>query len=456
MENSNFLPTICIVGRPNVGKSSLFNCLLRERRAVVVEQSGTTRDRVEAVIEVKDINVKLVDTGGYLASEKDKIILQVKEQIYRAVEEASVIVFVAEAISGISPFDKEMAVLLKKCGKPIILAVNKVDNDKLKNDAYEFFQLGFGDCEVISCLHRRGISGLEERIYDEVKAALSEENMARLQEEPEDNQYIKIAVVGRPNVGKSSFVNCILNYERVIVSDIPGTTRDSIDTCFTYGEQNYILIDTAGIRHKRKIKNPVDIFSIMRAKESIERCDVTILILDAQDGVTRDDFGVLRFIQESGKACLVCVNKWDLAKDAEGVTEEDYRKQLLNDSHELTKFPLVFVSAKTGKKVLSTLEMVRTLDSNLDFKASTPVLNKIFEKNDPSRIPISRRKMHPNFLYIIQTKKRPMEFRFFVNDPKLVIPAHFNYIENQLRKKLSLHGIPIRIFAVKSKKKERK
>ncbi len=447
MENYSGIPTVSIVGRPNVGKSSLFNCLLGERRAVVVEQSGTTRDRLEAIIQIRGTRVKLVDTGGYLSGEKDHISSKIKEQINRAMEEASVVIMVADTLVGVTHEDKEVALLLRKFSKPVILVANKTDNDRLKTYAYEFFQLGFGEPENISCLHRRGIQGLKKRVLDGLKG--EERQIAEQQK-----RILKIAVVGRPNVGKSSFVNNLLARERVIVSDTPGTTRDSIDTYFNYDGDDFLLIDTAGIRHKRKIKTAVDTYSVMRSKGSIARSDVAMLLLDAADGVTRDDLGILKFIRENGKACLVLVNKWDLAKKVEGVKREDYEKHLFYAVSEFSKFPVEFISSKTGMNVLKCLQLAKVLDSNLDLKVSTAYLNRIFKKNDPSKVPIPKRKKRPNFLYAVQSGHRPVEFKFFVNEPGAVLPAHISYIENLLRANLPLKGIPITIKIASSRKKE--
>ncbi len=413
---------------------------------MVVEQSGTTRDRVESFIHIEGRAVKIVDTGGYLAGEKDEIALAVKDQIRRAMEEASVILLVTDATEGISGADEEVAKLLRKFSKSVIVVVNKADNDKLALEAVEFYKLGFGDPEAVSCLHRRGISALKKRIKESLES-IREVSAA------ESVRRLKIAVVGRPNVGKSSFVNNLLTYNRVIVSEIPGTTRDSIDTHFSYEGDEYILIDTAGIRHKRKIKKAVDSYSVIRSEESIKRADVVVLLIDAPGGLTRDDLGILNFIQESGKACLVAINKWDLAEEVSDVSMDEYKKHLLYASNELNKFPILFVSAKTGMNVLDSLPVIKVLDANLDVRCSTPFLNKIFEVNDPALISIPKNKKRPNFLYIIQSRVRPVEFKFFVNDPESVLAVHLKFIENQLRENLSLVGIPIKIEIRKSRKR---
>jgi GTP-binding protein len=447
MEKHKVIPAVCVVGRPNVGKSSLFNWLLGQRRAVVVEESGTTRDRVEAVTRIGNYAFKIVDTGGYVPATENEIYAAVKEQIYMALEEATVLVMVVDATQGITPLDREVCDIIRKYGKPVVLAVNKADNEKLAEASPEFFQLAFGEPVPISCLHRKGMEVLGPRIINEVKTELIEAG-------PEETR-LKIAIVGRPNVGKSSILNSLLKEDRVIVSDVPGTTRDSIDTFLVYEGDEFILIDTAGIRNKRKVKNAVDSFSMMRSKEAIKRSDVTMLVLDASEGVTVDDLMILDFIEENLKGCVILINKWDLSGAAEGgILPADYEKELLYASPRLRHFPVLFVSAKTGKNVVKSLSMCKVLDANLDVRASTPFLNKLFEKHNPSKLPIPRSKRRPNFLYITQSWIRPVEFSIFVNDPKNVLPAHMSYIENLLRSNLPLKGIPFKL-KIKTTRKEK-
>lgn len=446
MENRNVIPAVCIVGRPNVGKSSLFNQILGERKAVVFEQSGTTRDRVEAVISLGGLNIKIVDTGGYVAGEKDKLSMQVKDQIYSAMEESAVMLMVTDTQDGITAADREVAEILRKFSKPVILAANKADNNKLSGDAVEFYQLGLGEPVIVSCAQKTGIRAIRTAIRGLLKGheVSGEDAVAK--------RVIKIAIVGRPNVGKSSLVNNMLATNRVIVSDIPGTTRDSIDTHFAYDGQDYLLIDTAGIRHKRKVKTPIDAFSIMRSKESIKKADVVLLLLDATEGIANDDIGILKFIEESGKACLILVNKWDLAARAEEVTKGEYEKHLVYAANELSKFPISFISAKTGENVRDVFGIIKVLDANLDTKVSTPFLNRLFKLKDPAALPIPRNKKRPNFLYMIQKSARPIEFTYFVNDPAAVLGSHISFMENQLRENLPLKGIAIKINIRKSRK----
>jgi GTP-binding protein len=261
-----------------------------------------------------------------------------------------------------------------------------------------------------------------------------------------------VAITGRPNVGKSSFLNKLTASNRTIVSDIPGTTRDTVDTPLDYGGHGFLLVDTAGIRHKRKVRRAVDVYSMMRSEDAVRRADVVFLLLDSKDGFTRDDSVILRMAEKYGKACLVLVNKWDLAEDVPDVDAGVYLKHLLAGSSVLEKYPVNFVSSRTGKNVLSTLSEARELEKLLRQDVSTPSINRIFEKNPPSRVPIPKRKKRPNFLYIVQSGKKPVEFTYFVNDPASVLPAHKSFIENKLRERLPLLGIPVTIKIRSSRK----
>ncbi|MBF0215470.1 MAG: ribosome biogenesis GTPase Der [Candidatus Omnitrophica bacterium] len=443
-------PSVCIVGRPNVGKSSLFNWFAGERKAVVLEESGTTRDRVEAVIELFRRKVTVSDTGGYLQEDTDKMSVMVKQQIRNAIKEADVLIMVTDAQAGVVPADIEIAAIIRKADKPVILAVNKADNRALDADSVDFFQLGLGDPLPVSCLHRRGMETLKEA----VRKVMPDEFV---RSDNNDKSSIKIAVVGRPNVGKSSYINYILKRDRVIVSDMPGTTRDSVDIFFNDGKNDYTLIDTAGIRHSRKIFRAVDVFSIMRSKGSIKRADVVIFLLDSVDGATHDDLAILRYIMENGKACIVIINKWDLARGVEDVDQEGYHESLIAASPVFRVFPVFFVSSVSGRNVMKSFASVKQLNDALDREFQTSSLNKIFEKNDPSKVPVPRSDKRPNFMYITQTGKRPVEFTFFVNSAGAVTPGHLSYIENVLRKNVELEGIPISIkIRAAKEKKERK
>lgn len=441
--------TICIVGRPNVGKSSLFNCLLGERRSVTLEQSGTTRDRVEGVMRVGKCSVKLVDTGGFDRMDKGDIPTQVKEQILNAMEEADSIMMVVDSSEGLTGGDIEVAGLLRKTGKDVRVVANKADNDTIAGSTYDFYRLGFGEPETVSCVHRRGIKKLKNNILEMVKRE------GNIPVEIEKD-VLKIAVVGRPNVGKSSFLNSLLSRKQAIVSDVPGTTRDSTDTFFSLEGSSYIIIDTAGIRHKRKIKTVVDTFSMMRSHQAVGRADVAILMLDAKDGVTKDDLMILDHIEDQGKGCLIVVNKWDLSEGVDGVSIDEYRRGLVYASSRIGKYPVIFVSSANDKNVAASLPILKTLNANLDMKASTPFINKIFEKADPSKVSIPRKMRRPNFLYIVQNGVRPVEFKYFVSNPDDVMHAHEQFIENRLRENLPLTGIPIKLTFARSRKDRKK
>ncbi|KJJ84998.1 ribosome-associated GTPase EngA [Candidatus Omnitrophus magneticus] len=444
------IPVISIVGRPNVGKSSLFNQLVGERKAVVVKEAGTTRDRVSAEISIKEYHFHLVDTAGYHPDDKGKLALLMKEQIDNAISEAAILIMVVDAIAGLSPVDMEIVEALRKSSKPVILAVNKTDNKAFENNAVDFYRLGLGEPVMISCLHTKGIDKLKVRV---TKVFAEQKDSFDKQIKSGADKYLKIAVIGRPNVGKSSFVNAILQKERVIVSDIPGTTRDSIDTFFTFEKGHYVIIDTAGIRHKRKIKTVADTFSILRSYDSIKRADVIVYMIDATSALTRDDMEILDFLEENGKPAIIAVNKWDLAMENSDVTIEGYQKELIKYYHRIEKYPFIFISAKNGKNLTKIFPILNQLNENLDLKIATPVLNKIMERNNPSLVPVGRNKQRPNFMYITQIKSRPIEFSIFVNHPDSVTESQTRFLENSLRANFPLEGIPIKLHIRKSNKR---
>ncbi|MBF0493725.1 MAG: ribosome biogenesis GTPase Der [Candidatus Omnitrophica bacterium] len=437
MTKRSGIPIICIVGRPNVGKSSLFNLFVGHRQSVVLEEAGTTRDRVEGIADIKGHSFKLVDTGGYFKEHIDEIHPKVKEQIYEAVKSASLVLFVVDSMDGMTPADQEFAGVIRKFNRPVLLVANKSDNKTIEETAVDFYSLGFGEPVAVSCAHHKGIDKLSEII---VKSG-----GVHVKSDGEENDAVKIAIVGRPNVGKSSLVNNLLKEERVIVSAIPGTTRDSIDTFLAVDGKTYVLIDTAGIRHKRKIKKVVDVFSIIRSKESIKRSDISVLVLDAQSGVTSDDLDILKYIEETGKGCIIAVNKWDLAGSAPDVTVKEYEDKLCELFPKVRNYHIIFVSAKTGKNVEKIFLLADSMRERMGAEFSTPSLNKIFEVNDPSGVSVSRSDVRPNFYYITQTGTKPLEFVFFVNNKSAVRPVHTSFIENVLRKNLPLEGIPIKI-----------
>ncbi|NQU95253.1 MAG: ribosome biogenesis GTPase Der [Candidatus Omnitrophica bacterium] len=441
------IPIVSIVGRPNVGKSSLFNRIVKKRHAVVEEREGTTRDRIEKHVKFKGKNLILVDTGGFfsndfLRSEKDRIEALMKMQIKKAIMRSDLLLFVCDSESGPSPLDLDMVRFIRKSGKKIVLVVNKIDNEKKKESLPEFYELGLGEPFGISCLHNRGINDLTEEI-----ARLIPEHSES--ETPED-QPIKVAIVGRPNVGKSSFLNRVLDEERVIVHEKPGTTRDSIDTYLKKDGINFLLIDTAGLRHKKKVKTAVDIYSMMRARSSIDHSDVALLLIDGMEGVTSDDTKIFDYIVETGKGCAIVVNKWDLVK---GIETSRYAGAILKKMPQARNFPVAFISAKTGRNVSIAFNLVNAIKTNLDLSIDKDALNDFLKEISPEEVRIPRRRRPPRFFHMAQAGMFPKEFAIFVSDPHAVTGAHSSFIENRLRENFPLKGVPIKLFYRKRPKK---
>jgi len=433
VKNKN-IPVVSIVGRPNVGKSSLFNRLLGKRHAVVEEKEGTTRDRIEALLTTGEKDFILTDTGGFLQDKTDAMSILVKNQIEKAITSSDVLLFVCDGISGVMPLDVELGRLLRKSGKKIVLLINKIDNEKISEDLYDFYELGLGEPIGISCLHNKRIG----KVLTSLEKIIPTSSMREI----EKANPIKIAIVGRPNVGKSSFLNKVLDEERAIVHDMPGTTRDSIDSYFTKDEVLFLLIDTAGIRHKKKVKNAVDIYSMMRARDSIDQAHVVLLVIDGMEGVTKDDTKIFDYIIDKGIGCIIVVNKWDLIKKIE---TSKYRDAILRKMPQARNFPFAFISAKTGRNALSTFNLVKDIKTNSGVFLEKPVLKRFLKEINPERVRISRRKRLPKFYYMTELRTFPKEFLFFVNDAKRVTPTHTAFIENRLREHFSLMGIPIKI-----------
>ena len=431
---SNEFPTVSIVGRPNVGKSSLFNRIAGGRYAVVFEEEGTTRDRNECRVKIGDKNMILVDTGGFPARGEGEIQDLVRKQIDKAVASSDALLFVTDGGSGLLALDLDLAEVLRKSGKKIILAVNKIDNEKREEALTDFYELGLGDVFAISCLHKTGIKDLILRIKESVPD--------RAAGPVEKRHPIKIAIVGRPNVGKSSFLNKVLDEERVLVHEKPGTTRDSIDSYFEKDGVLFLLIDTAGIRHKSKVRTAVDVYSIMRSKSSIAGSDVALLLIDGLEGVTGDDVKIFEFIRKEGKGCVIIVNKWDLVK---GIETSRYEQAILRRIPDAKKFPIAFISAKTGKRALEAFNLALAVKTNLDLFINAATLKMFLKEINPAGVSISHRKKIPRFFYMTQANVFPKEFFVFVNDTEIVTGAHTAFIENRLRESFPLSGVPIRI-----------
>jgi GTP-binding protein len=441
---------LAIVGRPNVGKSALFNRIAGRRIAIVHEEAGVTRDRVSAVAEWRGKTFEVVDTGGiaFMDDEKSTDILASasRRQAEVAIEMASAIIMVVDVTDGVTPLDLEIARKLRGSGKPIFLAVNKVDNARRESGVSEFSELGFGKLFATAAIHGEGVAAL----LDVATNDFSDGKM------PETGKPTKIAIVGRPNVGKSSLINRILQSERTIVSDIPGTTRDSVDAPFQLGDKPYVLVDTAGLKHRSKITTSVDQFGLMRAERSIKECDVAVLVLDALAGVTKQDKKIGGQVFEANRACAIVVNKWDLAAEQEGKSNrlvakkakkqtfrEEYLAALRKELFFLDWVPVLFASAKTGASVNQLFHLVNQIEKELGRRVETPELNrsltKAMEAYPPQLVGGKRFKI----FYAFQSEANPPTFTLFVNDEKLLTPHYRRYLTDKLRAAWGFTGCPI-------------
>ncbi|HHY90049.1 MAG TPA: ribosome biogenesis GTPase Der, partial [Clostridiales bacterium] len=406
-------PIVAVIGRPNVGKSTFFNKIAGKRIAIVEDQPGITRDRIYAEVEWLDTPFILIDTGGIEPESDDIIFSQMRRQAEIAMETADVILFMVDGKEGLLPADEEVAKLLRKTGKPVLLVVNKVDTNRLPDEFYDFYQLGFGDPIPISSANALGLGDL----LDKVVAHFPAKNV-----ESDEEDAIKVAVIGKPNVGKSSIINAILNEERVIVSDIAGTTRDAIDTPFTDGEDKYIFIDTAGIRRKSKIQENVERYSVIRALTAIERANVCLMVIDATIGVTEQDKKIAGYAHEQGKACLIVVNKWDLIeKDTN--TMNVFRKDIQTELAFMTYAPILFVTAKTIQRIHRILEIIKFISNQHSMRIPTGRLNDLISEAILLNQPPSDKGRRLKIFYATQIGVRPPKFVIFVNDKEL---THFS------------------------------
>ena len=440
-------PLVAIVGRPNVGKSTFFNKISGKRISIVEDTPGVTRDRVYADVEWLGRKFTLIDTGGIDPRSEDVLLKQMRRQAEIAMDTADVICFFTDARAGLTQDDQEVAELLRKTRKPLLLVVNKVDHAGLNDDVYEFYNLGLGDPISISSVNMLGLGDLLEEIVKLLPPADPEE-------EDEAEHVVQLAVVGRPNVGKSSLVNRLLGKERVMVSNIPGTTRDAIDSRFTAPDgTEYNIIDTAGIRRKRVIEDEsLERYSVLRSIAAIKRCDVALMLIDAQDGVTEQDTKIAGLVHEEGKACVVVVNKWD-AIEKETNTMEQYRKQVLEDLKFMDYAPVLFISAMTGQRVNTVLDMVSQVYAQYTKRVPTGVLNDVLADAQASLQPPATNGRRLKIYYGTQQHVAPPTFILFVNDEELMHFAYQRYLENFLRKTFDFTGTPIRLV-LRAKHKE--
>lgn len=439
-------PVVAIVGRPNVGKSTLFNRLVGRRVAIVEDTPGITRDRLYAEAEWIGREFTLVDTGGMILNDKDPLTAQVRTQAEVAMSEADVIVFLVDVTEGVCPSDIEVADLLRRTKKPVLLAVNKVENERQEREALEFYSLGLGEIYPVSAVQGYGVAELLDKVVENLPAIPQAESY------PED--AVKIAIIGRPNVGKSSLLNAIVQEERAIVSDIPGTTRDAIDTYFEHEGQPIVLIDTAGIRRAGKIQRSVEYYMVLRAVRAVERADVTLLLIDASEGITDGDKRVGGFSHEAGRALVIVVNKWDMMKGT-GVTMKEFAKIVRNDAPFLSYAPLVFASALHGTGVREILDSAIVAAQNHAMRLPTGEINRIIGDAIDAH-PLTQRGKQFKVYYATMPAVKPPTVVLFANDPTLLHFSYERYLENQIRKHYPYEGTPIRIQARKAETRVRR
>lgn len=429
---------VAIVGRPNVGKSTLFNRIIRRREAITDDMPGVTRDRNYADAEWCGVYFTLIDTGGYLPEEEDAIQKGVLTQVYGAIQEADAIVFVVDAHAGITSIDFEIAQILIKTEKPILLTVNKADSDGGDLASGEFYQLGLGDPVTVSAISGRNTGDF----LDDLVAILPYNEANVSEDEPEDESILKLAVVGRPNVGKSSFVNAILGVDKQIVTDIPGTTRDSIDTRFKYHGRELMLIDTAGIRRRSRVNEAVEYYSTIRSFDSIRRCDVALVLIDGSEGLTDQDKKIIEEVIKQKKGLLLAVNKWDLI-EKDSKTAQHYEKQLIEGLRGEKFIPIIFISALMKQRLYRTIDIVISIYQERTKRIPTSELNEFLRDVVAAYAPADFGKHQVKLNYCTQVKSAPPVFLFFSNFPKEIKDNYKKYLENKLREQFGFLGVPI-------------
>jgi GTP-binding protein len=436
-------PIVALVGRPNVGKSTLFNRLIGERRAIVQNEPGTTRDRVYGTAEWVGAEFTVVDTGGLQDDDELKtgttesetqIARETREQAIAAIAEADVIVLMVDVTSGPTAGDYEIASLLRRADKPTLLAVNKADSVQRRENAFEFYELGLGEPIAISSYHGNGTGDLLDRIV---------ENLPEAEEEPE-LEGPRIAIVGRPNVGKSRLLNALLGQDRAIVSDVPGTTRDSLDTQIMWEDEPVTLIDTAGIRRRGRVEQGIERVSVMRSMRAIDRADVVVLVIDATEDFTAQDLHIAGYVEEQKKGLVVAINKWDLI-EKDHTTMDDYRAKAKRELDFVSYAPVIFISAKLGQRVSQVIETALKVLEQREKRVSTAALNKLLKDAVAKHQPPSRPGKWLKFFYATQADTAPPTFIFFCNDPKQIHFSYRRYLENELREAFGFEGTPLRI-----------
>lgn len=438
-------PTVAIIGKPNVGKSTFFNYIVGSRISIVEDTPGVTRDRVYAETNWRGRNFTVVDTAGIEPESDDTIISQMREQAKIAIDIADVILFLTDVKQGVTAADQEIAIMLKKSKKPVVLVCNKADNmSRDRNEIYEFYNLGMGEPYPVSAANALGIGDVLDALY---------ENFPEKSDDEDDDGRIKVAVIGKPNVGKSSLINKILGENRTIVSNIAGTTRDAIDTEYENEYGKYVLIDTAGIRRKSKVSESIEKFSIMRTLLAIERTDVCLMMIDANEGVTDQDAKIAGEAHEAGKGIIIVVNKWDEYEKETG-TLEKYKKDIYAKLSYLSYAPVIFISAKTGQRVDKLFNMINNVAEQNAMRVSTATLNQVINEAIAIVQPPTDKGKRLKILYGTQVSTKPPTFVIFVNNKELFHFSYERYLVNQIRKEFGLEGTPVRIIAREKGEKE--
>ncbi len=429
---------VAVVGRPNVGKSTLFNKLIGKRLSIVNDTPGVTRDRIFADTEWRARKVMLVDTGGIEPKTDDVILSKMRAQAELAIESANVIIFVCDILSGVTAADAEIAAMLRKSGKPVVLCINKCDSvGAVSAELYEFYNLGLGDPIPVSSVHGHGTGDLLDAVF---------EHLPPDDDNAEDDEVIDVAVIGKPNAGKSSLINYISGEERSIVSSVAGTTRDAIDTLVTVNGQKYNFIDTAGLRRKSKVTDEIEKYSILRARMAIDRAKVCVIMIDATEGFTDQDSKVAGLAHEAGKAAIIAVNKWDAVEGKDGRTMDGMRKSLMNDFSFMPYAPIIFISAKTGQRVDRLFELVKFVNEQNSMRIATGMLNKVLADATARVQPPTDKGKRLKIYYITQASTNPPTFVCFCNREELFHFSYQRYLENCIRSTFGLEGTPVRFI----------
>ena len=445
MANRKTKPIVAVVGRPNVGKSTLFNALAGEKISIVKDTPGITRDRIYADITWLDKSFTLIDTGGIEPDSSDVILKQMREQAQIAMDTADVIIFLVDVKQGLQDADSKVADMLRRSHKPVILVVNKVDNfDKYMADVYEFYNLGIGDPVPVSAANRLGIGDMLDLVC---------EHFPDMNDEEEEDDRIRVALVGKPNVGKSSLINKLLGENRLIVSDIAGTTRDAVDTDISYNGKDYVFIDTAGLRRKNKVKEDLEHYMILRTVSAVERADVVVMVIDASEGVTEQDAKIAGIAHDRGKAVIIAVNKWD-AIEKDDKTIYRFTEDVRNTLSFMQYAEILFISAVTGQRLPKLFETIDMVSENHAMRVATGVLNEIMAEAVAMQQPPSDKGKRLRLYYITQASVKPPTFVIFVNDKELMHFSYTRYIENQIRETFGFKGTPLRFIIRERKDKE--